>query len=267
MIGEARCKFRDANWHGIELRDPPPSGKAKQKLVNLAFIDLGKMPSAIHCLCLIGLKSWENLSPQDRDFWEDTVGSIKGLDCRSDLERCATINNDVLTDILIGIASKLKRKHKGKTTAAFNKLVAHEFLQCECPDDKFEAAFSNYAISALRNDYILIAIARDLKTEVAASLLEQRYRQHQAMHQVPKQRARFENWLPLISEFEDDQIGHRKAKSQVFVRYRRALDSIHFMSGGHGIHNARCRHILAVREFFLQEIFKAMAELSAEKKS
>jgi hypothetical protein len=266
VVGEVRRKFCNARWHGMELYNPSSVGKANKRLVNLAYMDIGNMPDAIYCLCLIGLKTWEKLNPRERDYWEDAVGSIKGLDCRSDLQQCCSINNEVLTDILLGFAKGLKRKCKGKTAGEINKLYAYELLKSKYPDDKYEADIAKYAISALRNNYLLIAVARDLKADEAASLLEQRYREHQALHRIPKQRARHESWLPLISEFENDEIGHKKAKSQVFIRYRRSLDLIHFATGGQGIHNERCRHILAARNFFLQEIYEALAKIKAEKR-
>jgi len=41
-------------------------------------------------------------------------------------------------------------------------------------------------------------------------------------------KARYKDWLPLISSFENAERGRQKDTSQVFIRYRRAVDGIRF---------------------------------------
>lgn len=236
----------------MELQNLPHTGKSHKRLSDLAYADLGDKPGAVHCLCLIGLKTWEKLSGREKEWWEDVAGNIKGLECRSDLERCTCLNNEAITDIIIRRGAKLKRGKKATSNEEFHRSLGLEFVKHRPGNDEIEAAIKEYSLHALRNDFLLIAIAPDLTIEDAAALLEKQYREYRKLWRVPNQRARDENWLPIISEFENDEINHQKVKSQVFARYRRTMDLVSFGASGGGIHPFRCRHILAARQFFLE---------------
>src|ERR1041385_532346 len=99
-VGELRLRFRRASWYGQESRDPLV-GAAEREMASQACHDLGKEPDAIHCLCLIGLKSWPALGSRNQEFWEMSAGRLKGVDCRHDIERCASVTREGLADILI----------------------------------------------------------------------------------------------------------------------------------------------------------------------
>jgi hypothetical protein len=259
IIGALRSRFQLTDLQEVESPHSARAKKRKQSSGNPPFKQLQGLPSAVHCLCLIGLKTWRDLTGREMDFWIDTVGSIKGVDCRSDLERCCSLNNEVIIDVLVGLAAKLKHRHKAKSHTEFNRLVARDFVKCNFSDQEYEQAIAEYAKFAIRNDYLVIAVARDLRTDEARLLLERQYREHQRLYRVLKQRSRYPNWLPLISEFENNEITQQKDTTHAFVRYRRAVDLIHFPNIGPGVHPTRCRHILAARDFFLKEVLNSLS--------
>jgi len=259
LVGEVRSKFRHAKWYGQEFR-APLVGAAKERVASQAFDDLGQESGAIHCLCLIGLKSWPTLGGRDRDYWEDCAGNLKGLECRDELERCDSITLSALADILIKRVSKLKRKGKGMTNEEFNKLVAKDWVKSPPSSEELGAALVQEALDAHLHGHLLIAVAPDLVEEDAKSLLAKTYRRHRVLNPAPKQRARSENWLPLISEFEHAEASGDKSKSQAFTRYRRALDLIRFPPDKRGCVFYRCRHIIKARAFMVHEYLAAIDE-------
>jgi hypothetical protein len=247
-IGTLRVQLRSSSWYGQELRKPL-IGHAKEKLASKAFDDLGQEPTAIHCLCLIGLRSWPTLDWRSQAYWEMSAGHMKGVDCRDALSQCSSITSDALCDLMLKRLSAMKTGKKslqflvGKTSdsnqevvspvdpAAFQKsleLVANDVLKNPIPQAELEAVIAQHAIAAHRQGHWLFAVASDLTSERAASLLAQTYRHEQSRHPYPKNRARWENWLPLIATFEnaDNQTGG--AKSQSFTSYRRVMDTIEF---------------------------------------
>ncbi len=252
LVGEMRTKFSHASWYGQELR-APLVGDAKERMASKAFDDLGQQPKAIHCLCLIGLKSWSKLDWRNQEYWEMSAGKMKGVDCRHDIERCNSITLMARSEIIIQRMRSLKlgkpafqfRVGAGKNNdyvapvhpqahkEAIDLLSKH-LIQKPIKPVEMEKAIARTAIAAHRKGDLLISVAPDLTVDEAIILLEREYRGHQKLTQSIKQRASFsKNWLDLISEFEDAEAAHEKVRSQVFVRYRRAMDGIRFTSRRH----------------------------------
>jgi len=185
----------------------------------------------VDCLGSIGLKIWPKLTPDERELWLDEAGNMKGVDCRDEVEQCYSIILLALGRIQVrrAIALKRKAKTKGMTNEEFGQFLAQDLIKNPPPTEAVEAAIARRAVDAYRKGDWLLAVAPDLPAEKAASLLRQNYRDHSALNWAPKQRARCENWLPLISAFEDAETADpRGAKSHLFIPYRRAVDGIRF---------------------------------------
>jgi hypothetical protein len=249
-IGELRRRLRDANWYGQELR-APLAGAAKERLASEAFDDLGQEPNAIHCLCLIGLRSWPTLDWKSQEYWEMSAGNMKGIDCRVSLEQCWSLTSAALCDVIHKrrLALKLDRKAsqfwvgRAKDSdedvvvpvdpGAFKKsiqIVVNHLAENPITNDELEAAFVGSAVSAHRQGHWLFAVAPDLTHEKAAHLLAQTYREEQRRYPRSKPRGRWEDWLSAIAVFEQAEMERGGAKSKAFTSYRRILDNLRFAS-------------------------------------
>lgn len=225
-VGKLRLKFKRASWYGQELRCPLV-GAAEKRLVNQAFDDLGKEPAAIHCLCLIGLKPWLTLGWNYQDFWLESAGKIKGLDCRGDITQCHSINIQAHGELIGKRAYSLKKALNFKKE--FNFVVQH-LQQNPIPSAEMEAAITRHAVAEHRKGHLLFSVAPDLTLDEAKKLFEREYGLHLKLTPPKvKQRARWENWLPLIEAFENEEAQLGGKKSQVFIRYRRAMEGIRFV--------------------------------------
>ena len=247
-IGQLRSKLRNAKWYAQELR-APLSEAAEQTMLNLSSDDLGKEPNAVHCLCLIGLKSWPALNWRYKDFWEASVGKIKGVDCRDDSSRCTSVPSLVLTEILLQRAVAMKparnalqfRVSNSRTGGGtvvesvypdaqenFNRRLVKDLKNNPISKKEIESGIAKRAIDAHREGKFLFAIVPDLTYAESSDLLSKRYAEEQKIHRHQKQRARWNDWLPLIKAFENEELSTRRMKSSVFTKYRRILDSISF---------------------------------------
>ena len=183
---------------------------------------------SLSCTCLFGLKSWAMLDWTTRRNWETTVGHLKGLDFRWEELQCRSIN--VLADWKIrdqredALGDKVKGKRRGAEVGA---IINADLATNPPTPEEWEAAIGYRSIEAYRQGYLLLAVAPDLQMDKAVSLMKRVYGSTRRRYASPKQRARWENWLPLITSFEDAELSH-KAYAQEFARYRRALDSLHF---------------------------------------
>jgi len=248
QIGQLLLKFKGASWYGHEFPHPLV-GAAEKRILNQAIKDLGEEPEAIFCLCEIGLKSWPKLSWSNQEFWEMSAKKMKGLDCRDDLEKCNSITQQAQSDILLKRARSLNlgksaflfdvgagRNNKSVAPAdpqAFAKgmyLLAKHTQQNPITPAEMEAAIARRAVVAHHEGHLLISVAPDLTLDEAKTLLEREYRNHLKLRPEVKQRARWQDWLPLIAAFENEEARPGGKKSQAFVKYRRALDGIHFAS-------------------------------------
>ncbi|MSU62303.1 MAG: hypothetical protein EXS31_07890 [Pedosphaera sp.] len=187
-----------------------------------------KEPRPIHWTCRMGLKSWAMLNYIERENWKCSIGFLKGLDFRWEELLCRSINELADSKIrdLRGIA--LGDKTKGKRPGEEIGEIINADLAANPPTaDEWDAAIASQAVQAYRQGYLLMAVASDLEVDRAVSLMDKVYRRTRRRYASPKQRARWEDWLPLISSFEDSQM-NQGAYAQEFAHYRRALDSIRF---------------------------------------
>ena len=191
----------------------------------------GSVPHSLYWTCLFGLKSWAQLDYTDRSNWKFCVGQLKGLDFRDEELQCRSINKladwkisdqreAVLGDKVKGVRRGLEMGKILNANRAANPPTAEEW----------EAAIAYRAVEAHRQGYLLLAVAPDLQSDYAASLMQKVYGSAKRKFASPKQRARWKDWLPLIAKFENEELLRDKKikKSQAFIRYRRALDGIHF---------------------------------------
>ena len=248
LIGEMRSKYRHAKWYGGEQRGPLV-GAAETRILNQVIKDLGQEPDAILCLCQIGLKSWPKLSWSNQEFWEMSAKKMKGLDCRHDIERCNSISGMALSAILRKRAITLKLgkgffqfrvgagRNNNSVKPVYPKAFAKSFVslakhtqQNPITPAEMEAAIAQEAVAAHREGHLLISVAPDLTLDEAKTLLALEYRKHLKSIPAGKQRARWQDWLPLIAAFENEEARPGGKKSQAFVKYRRAVDGIRFMS-------------------------------------
>jgi hypothetical protein len=208
-------------------------------------------PSLYWTRCL-ALKSWPKLSDLERTKWKSSVRKLKGLDVRPTESLCLNVTSlafctlpkrrvaagtatDNLPSELRGSISFLSML--GLLNADHLSPELKGMIAANSTADEREAAIADAAVEAYRKGYVVLAVAPDLAPSKLASVVSEKLHEPLPFHPSPKaaigpkQRARWENWLPLISEFEDDELQPSGAKSQVFARYRRAMEEIHFMYG------------------------------------
>jgi len=210
---------------------------------------IGQFPSGVarpHSLfwtCRFGLKSWAQLESIDRKNWQSSVGFLKGLDFRHEDLRCCSINQLAHWQIISERKEVLRKKGLIKDAdhikdydeweAADNKNLSalHDDLAANKPTaEEWERAISCRAIEAHRQGYLLLAVKPNLQTDEAATLMQKVFSSARRKYAIPKQRARWESWIPLIVNFENEELrsGRKIKKSQAFIQYRRALDGIRF---------------------------------------
>jgi hypothetical protein len=131
----------------------------------------------------------------------------------------------------IGDKREAALRGKARTLKDRHELVRQHLAKKPPTADEWESAIAQCAIEAHRQGYVLLAVAPDLAVDDAESVMAKKYREHLDLYPPlhPHQRARWVDWLPLISAFEDAELQQGGAKSsQIFARYRRALDGVHF---------------------------------------
>jgi hypothetical protein len=209
----------------------------KEKVIQLPTGDV-RLPHSLYWTCLFGLKSWAKLDYTERENWKFSAGYLKGLDLRDEELQCRSINKLAHWKIIDERKAALRRKGQTKDTTHIqshdkwksaydeNLSVLHNDLAVNPPTvEEWEAAIGYRAIEAYSQGYLLLAVAPGLQSDRGALLMQKVYGSAQRKYGRPKQRARWQDWLPLISAFEDVPTS---PKSPVFVRYRRVLDGIHF---------------------------------------
>jgi hypothetical protein len=186
-------------------------------------------PPSLHWTCLLGLKSWEKLDWTDRRNWESSVGLLKGLDFRSEDLQCKDIKLFAHWKIIDQREDALK--DRAKTFEDLQILTKKNLATNPPTAAEWEAAIAQRAVEAHRKGFVLLAVAPDIAKDKVGSVLAKKYGEHLILYPPlrPNQRPRWENWLPLISAFENVVVGRQKQTGkQEFVRYRRVLDGIHF---------------------------------------
>ncbi len=224
--------FADATRRrrGVAIWLPSISQRWVDKIIQFRSDNLAA-PHSLYWTCLTGLKSWVHLSYTERRNWECSVGLLKGLDFRWGELQCRSIRSLADWKIRCDREDKLGDIVRGKRRGAEIGKIINESLAANPPTAKeWEAAIAYRAIEAYRDGYVLLAVAPDLAEDKLRSLVSQSYKQDLRRYHrnKAKSRARWEDWLPLISEFESAETGTEKAKSQLFARYRRAVDGIQF---------------------------------------
>lgn len=195
----------------------------------MGLLDWRKRPwlDPIWYLSVYGLKSWPKLDWRVRACWPKVAGNLKGVDCRDANIQCTSLETEVLTQIKTHRAFTQK-KYKRMTLGRVSSLLEKDIITNSPSTKELEAGIKREAVAAYRNGYVLVVVAPDLAVDKAESLMAREYREYQAKHRIRTQRARYKEWLPLISGFENAETGRQKDTSQVFIRYRRAVDGICF---------------------------------------
>jgi hypothetical protein len=191
-----------------------------------------RVAPSLYWTCLLGLKSWAKLDYTDRRNWEFCVGYLKGLDFRDEELHCRSIkqlaNWRIRCQREDALGDKVKGKKRGRE---IGEIISADLAAKPPTVEEWDAAIAQSAIEAHRRGYVLLAVAPHLAVNKAQSVMTRKYHEHLELYPPlhPKQRARWEDWLPIIAEFEDAEANGPKAKSQVFARYRRTLDAIRFV--------------------------------------
>ena len=228
----------EAALYELARRHPLVGQTWTEKIIHHPSGD-ASLPSSLYWTCLLGLKSWAQLDYTDRKNWVSSVGYLKGLDFRCEEWQCRSITEWAQWRIIDERKDALRKNGLTKDTTYIknaddwemankkNLKALHNEMSVNPPTVKeWEAAIARRAVEAYRQGYLLLAVVPDLQSDKAASLMQKVYGSTKgkfANH--PMQRARRENWLPLISEFEDVPAS---PKSDAFNRYRRVLDGIRF---------------------------------------
>jgi hypothetical protein len=195
----------------------------------------GSAPSvdseALDLLAMDGLKAWPQLTPDTQEMWVDSAGNMKGVDCRDPNEQCYPICLLAPSRLQVRRLCEIAKRPevKGMTSAELYQFAAQDLIKHPLPVEEVEAAVARMAVEAYRKGHCLLAVALDLPADKAAALMAENYRHLPRLNRNRKQRARSENWLALIAEFEDAETTIAGGvKSQSFVRYRRAMDGLRF---------------------------------------
>jgi hypothetical protein len=206
-------------------RRHPLFGEPRRTPPDLPTLYPCHLPHASEFLWLYGLKSWPRLKPHEQYSWKWIVGNLKGLDCRPEWMRCRSLQTEAFSNL--GLDRVFAHKDR-KQLMKLCDIIEQDMVKHPPPTLDMEVEIMLEALHAHRQGYLLLAVAPDMAVNDAKHLMVQEYRRLQVQNRTRKQRARCDSWLPLIGEFEDAEIGRGGAKSQVFVRYRRAIDGLGF---------------------------------------
>jgi hypothetical protein len=215
---------------GVAIWIPSMSMDWTEKIIRPPYNDFS-CPQSLYWTCLTGLQSWAKLTYTERGNWRCSVGILKGLDFRWEELKCRSITLLADWKIRDQREAKLGDKVKGvKRGQEIGRIINADLAANPPTIEEWNDAIAYWAVKAYRQGYVLLAVAPDLTPDKAASVMKKAYREHLCFYPPANsvQRARPEQWLPLIEEFEDDETSPSKAKSQVFARYRRALAEIRF---------------------------------------
>lgn len=168
---------------------------------------------------LLAMTSWPKLEKFQQDDWKSSIGKMKGLDLRQMNSLCFNV-------------TELARSAVYQTRENDRKLFNYPHVgdYSEPTDQEWETAIAQQAIAAHRQGHLLLSVVPDLAADKVASLTAKIYYDHQRHFPPTKQkhRARSQDWLDIISKFEDAENRKDKDMSQLFIRYRRVMDAISF---------------------------------------
>lgn len=168
---------------------------------------------------LLRLKSWPKLTKSERTKFKLSLGKVKGLEFRGDESMCRNI-----TELAHSEAYKSQEQRAAQSTyAGFTYIKAIlRGNRLRITDPAWEEAVAHLAVQAHSQGYLLLAVAPDLSAKDAARAMLKGYGDPQNV------RARWEDWLRIISEFEDAETSRQGAKSQLFARYLRIIEVVRF---------------------------------------
>jgi len=216
-VGEARRRVHGADWYKKSCES-----HLSGPLLEQALRDLEGEPESIRWLCLIGTRSWPTLRKGDKEVWASVAYGLKALDTRRERESCYCINSPDLDSVMwpteppkLGLLKVSKPFDSAPELRKSNKRAY----------SRAEAEITRHAIVAHRQGYLLIAVVPDLVPARALHMFGKVYKEN-AKGAPPsnKERARWKDWLRLISQFE--KLG--KQTNQPSIHYRRAIDGIRF---------------------------------------
>lgn len=207
-------------------RRHPLINETPPEKISLPGVSSAKLPSfleprpSLRLTQRLGMRSWPKLTASEQQRWKSSLGFMKGLDRRSEKALCVNVTELARASIgqqrekaLTAYADIIKAQSGFGWLSLFDSLKDHEW----------EKAISQCAVEAQRQGYILIAVAQNLPVGKAGNVMAKQYRECRQR----AQRARPDDWLAIIREFENDE-AEAGAKSQVFARYRRVMDVMRF---------------------------------------
>jgi len=175
----------------------------------------------------LAMRSWVNLKKSEQSAWKSNMGKVKGLDLRPQESLCRNVTR--LAHLAI---NQQKENALNASAEAAPELSGLGWLSLFTNPTarEWEAAIAQCAIEAQRQGYVLLAVAPDMAAHKAQSVLLKVYQEQLKLYPAAQalQRARWQDWLPLISSFENAEARGDKQREQAFVRYRRVVDAIHF---------------------------------------
>jgi hypothetical protein len=186
------------------------------------------LPPALYWTCLLGLRSWAKLDSTEQSNWKASAGSLKGLDLRDEELQCRSIIQDADCEIRSQRRNALGDKVKGRTSQETGKIVNRDLAVNPVTPEEREAAIAHRSVEAFRQGYLLLAVAPDLHSDIAGSIMEKVYGFARRRDAQTKKRARWKDWLPLVAAFEEAESTNGKQTSQVFLRYQRVINGISF---------------------------------------
>ncbi len=177
---------------------------------------------------LLGMYSWPELTKTEQRDWKSSIGKMKGFDLRQMKSLC--FNVTALARSAVYRTRENDRKRFGAEYIEELTGIRDYSVYAKPTDQEWETAIAQQAIAAHRQGHVLLSVVPDLAANKVASLTAKIYHDHQQNSSPTKQkhRARSQDWLDIISRFEDAENSKHKAKSQLFARYRRIVDAISF---------------------------------------
>jgi hypothetical protein len=176
----------------------------------------------------LAMRSWVKLKKSERREWKSNIGKLKGLDLRPQESLCRNLTRLARLAIVQQRADE-ERIWMENLSGPYCGLGWLPGLKSPT-DREWEAAIAQCAIEAYRQGYVLLAVAPDMAAHKAHIVLLKEFQEHLKLYPAAKafQRSRSQDWLPLISKFEDAEARRDKQREQLFVRYRRVVDAIQF---------------------------------------
>ena len=194
--------------------------------INPKLLDALPRSPLLEILVSFAMKSWPKLSAPEQETWRFMAGSIKGVDARTDSERCRSVEDEAVGNIQMKRAFTDK-KYKKMRTEKVSRLVGEDMRRSPPLRKEIEAEIKREALFAYRQGDLLIAVAPDLASSDAERLMLKIWNQQRTEHGIHKQRARWQEWLSLITRFENE-VTSSSAYPPSITLYRRIFVGLPF---------------------------------------